>query len=95
MHMCANTNKKNWIRIIFLNVHVSAENKKRRKLRFFPWLLTTRPVWTGFKIAVRQKHYKTRLYTPYKKAIVNIIALLKIKMERWMDGYKKGFDTKQ
>ena len=31
----------------------------------------TRPVWTGFKIAVRLKlltHYNTRLYTTYKKA---------------------------
>ena len=39
--------------------------------------------------------YKTRLYTAYKKTIVNIIALLQIKMERRMDGYKKGFDTKK
>ena len=33
----------------------------------------TRPVWTGFKIAVRYKlltHNKTRLFTAYKKAIV-------------------------
>ena len=39
----------------------------------------TRPIWTGFKIAVRQKlltHNKTRLYIAYKKAKVNIIALL-------------------
>ena len=39
----------------------------------------TRPVWTGFKIAVRLKpltHNNTRLYIAYKKAIVNIIALL-------------------
>ena len=38
-----------------------------------------RPVCTGFKIAVRHKlltHTNTRLYTAYKKAIVNIIALL-------------------
>ena len=58
--------------------------------------ITTRPVWTGFKIAVRHKlltHYKIRLYTAYKKAIANINALLKIKMERWMDGCKKGFNT--
>ena len=30
----------------------------------------TRPVWTGYNIPVRHKlitHYKTRLYTAYKK----------------------------
>ena len=35
------------------------------------------PIWTGFKIAVKHKlltHNNTRLYTTYKKAIVNIIA---------------------
>ena len=39
----------------------------------------TRPVWTGFKIAVKHKlltHNNTGLYTAYKKTIVNIIALL-------------------
>ena len=39
----------------------------------------TRPVWNNFKIAVRHKllkHYKIRLYTAYKEAIVNIFALL-------------------
>ena len=38
----------------------------------------TRPVWTDFKIAARHKlltHNNTRLYTAYKKAIVNIIIM--------------------
>ena len=48
--------------------------------------MKTRPVWTGFKIAVRHKlqqptaaqltHNKTKLYAAYKKAIVHNIALL-------------------
>ena len=39
----------------------------------------TRPVWTGFKIAVRQKflmHNKAKLWTGVKKGIVNIDDLL-------------------
>ena len=55
-------------------------------LKFYEIFMKTRPVWTGFKIAVRHKlqqptaaqltHNKTKLYAAYKKAIVHNIALL-------------------
>ena len=49
------------------------------KARVFASLLKTRPVWTGFKIAVRHK-LLTRIRLDYilllKKEIVNSIALL-------------------
>ena len=43
-----------------------AEDGRRKEVRRACFKLKTRPVWTGFKIAVR--HNNTRLYTAYKRA---------------------------
>ena len=64
---------------LIYNVPKQLSNKIKEHLFKVPKFKKIRPVWTGFKIAVRHKlltHYKTRLYTAYKKAIVDIIALL-------------------
>ena len=57
--------------IIFSAMSLKTRSKiKSRDLDKFPKLTVTRPVWTGFKIAVRHKlltHNNTRLYTAYKK----------------------------
>ena len=55
---------------LILNKPVGNRIWKRQNPVAFIDLKKTRPVWTGFKIAVRHNlltHYKTRLYTPYKK----------------------------
>ena len=61
--------------------------------------ISTRPVWTGFKIAVRQKpqsHYKTIiLYTAYKKCNSKYHCFI-INKNGKMDGWvQKRFYTKK
>ena len=61
------------------NIYACSKNYLKIDLNDNKIHWNTRQVRTGFKIAVKHKlltHNKTRLHTTYKKAIVNIIALL-------------------